>query len=92
MSIVKVSQQLKEEKKQREADTHTPLLPREGGKQGEGDGRGDRGGGGEDTGGRKEEEEGGGRGKKKDFAAIPKSDALLSCPACMTTLCIDCQQ
>lgn len=48
---------------------------------------------GEDTGGgskggSREEKE-----KKKDSSQAPrKSDALLSCPACMTTVCIDCQQ
>lgn len=25
-------------------------------------------------------------------AAMPTSDAVLNCPACMTTLCIDCQR
>lgn len=30
----------------------------------------------------------GSRGK----AAIPKSDAVLNCPACMATLCLDCQR
>ena len=30
--------------------------------------------------------------QKADTAKIPKSDAILSCPACMSTLCIDCQR
>ena len=25
-------------------------------------------------------------------AAMPKSDAVLNCPACMATLCLDCQR
>ena len=25
-------------------------------------------------------------------ACLPKSDAVLNCPACMTTLCLDCQR
>ena len=25
-------------------------------------------------------------------AATPRSDAILNCPACMTTLCLDCQR
>lgn len=24
--------------------------------------------------------------------ALPSSDAILNCPACMTTLCLDCQR
>ena len=30
--------------------------------------------------------------EKAHIAKIPKSDAILSCPACMSTLCIDCQR
>lgn len=29
---------------------------------------------------------------KPEVDKIPSSDAILSCPACMTTLCIDCQR
>lgn len=42
--------------------------------------------GGSKEGGRKE------RKRERDSSRAPKSDALLSCPACMTTVCIDCQQ
>ena len=38
-------------------------------------------------GGRKE-----GKREWDSSKALKKSDALLSCPACMTTVCIDCQQ
>lgn len=29
---------------------------------------------------------------KQNVEKVPSSDAILSCPACMTTLCIDCQR
>ena len=29
---------------------------------------------------------------KQKVKKVPSSDAILSCPACMTTLCIDCQR
>lgn len=29
---------------------------------------------------------------KQEVEKVPSSDAILSCPACMTTLCIDCQR
>ena len=29
---------------------------------------------------------------KQAVEKVPSSDAILSCPACMTTLCIDCQR
>ena len=28
----------------------------------------------------------------KPEMALPRSDAILTCPACMTTLCLDCQR
>lgn len=31
-------------------------------------------------------------GDKKSTSKIPSSDATLNCPACMCTLCIDCQR
>ena len=74
---VKVSQQLKDERQQRMAESH-PLRET---------------GAGENTSGGSKE---GGRKKRKregdSSRALKKSDALLSCPACMTTVCIDCQQ
>lgn len=30
--------------------------------------------------------------KGRAEATLPKSDAVLNCPACMTTLCLDCQR
>ncbi|KAK7103560.1 hypothetical protein V1264_018433 [Littorina saxatilis] len=32
------------------------------------------------------------RGSGNKMNSIPKSDAVLDCPACMTTLCLDCQR
>ena len=32
------------------------------------------------------------RTSKQEVEKVPSSDAILSCPACMTTLCIDCQR
>ena len=51
-------------------------------------GRGERGGftGSGSEGGR------GGGGEIKDPSSAKRSEALLSCPACMTTVCMDCQQ
>lgn len=33
-----------------------------------------------------------GGNKNKKLKAKPTSDALLDCPACLTTVCIDCQR
>lgn len=30
--------------------------------------------------------------RKKQVQPLPSSDAILNCPACMTTLCLDCQR
>jgi hypothetical protein len=39
-------------------------------------------------------QQGGARDKrgKKSNSSVPTSDAVLDCPACMSTLCIDCQR
>ena len=34
----------------------------------------------------------GSKGKRSSQKAAPASDAILNCPACMTTLCVDCQR
>ena len=77
---MKVSQQLKKEQQQRLTGPHSLREGREGG----------------GTGGRNEgTREGEGKEQKKEgdkHDAAKKSDALLSCPACITTVCIDCQQ
>ncbi|XP_061843666.1 E2F-associated phosphoprotein isoform X2 [Nerophis lumbriciformis] len=31
-------------------------------------------------------------GRRSQAASLPSSDAVLNCPACMTTLCLDCQR
>lgn len=47
---------------------------------------------------REERPHGGGQREGRDHVegskavAVPTSDAILSCPACMTTLCLDCQR
>ncbi|XP_061742822.1 E2F-associated phosphoprotein-like [Nerophis ophidion] len=34
----------------------------------------------------------GANGRRSQPASLPSSDAVLNCPACMTTLCLDCQR
>lgn len=34
----------------------------------------------------------GSRSQPRQFQTLPNSDAVLNCPACMTTLCLDCQR
>ncbi|XP_070698794.1 E2F-associated phosphoprotein isoform X2 [Pempheris klunzingeri] len=34
----------------------------------------------------------GGRSQPRQSRGLPSSDAILNCPACMTTLCLDCQR
>ena len=38
------------------------------------------------------EEDGGGTKDTPTENESPQSDAILNCPACMTTLCLDCQR
>ena len=81
---MKVSQQLKEEQQQRLTAPHTLGAGSEG-ESTSGGSKGVSGGGGGRQG-----KEGRRKGERNDVPM--KSDALLSCPACMTTVCIDCQQ
>ena len=93
---MKVSRQLEKDRKQwMTTPTSTSSLEHggrcqdDGGEMGTSQREGDMGDGRQD--GAREKGEGKGKGKGKG-SAIPRSAALLSCPACMTTLCMDCQQ
>lgn len=75
---MKLSQQLERDQKKRMADSDRE---EEGGEGGVGEKK-------EEGGSKKQDRS----GSDTQSMPLPKSDALLSCPACMTTLCIDCQQ